>query len=358
MSLFVFVGAQNRSDSEIREGAGLKVFSYDEAAADLRLRHEEAGADNPSYLAVDPASSALYAVNEVGSWLECTVSAYRIDWSSGRLSYLNKQPTRGRATCHVALLPGGRLGVANYSHEDGGPDQAVCFYPIDEDHSIGGPLASAPHKAAPGHQARDRSHAHCVTPTLDGKLVLVTDLGLDCVIAYDAADPSRELHRVALAVGHGPRHLVCHPGGRFIYVLNELAPVISILEWDGGILRHHSDIDTLATVPPGAAAYGAAIQLSADSRFLYASTRGVDCLSVFAVEADGSRLAPVQLAGCGGAWPRDFCLTPSGKHVLVANQHGNAIAILARDGETGQLSDTGRRLEVQAPQCVKIVEAP
>src|SRR5690606_41645396 len=102
MSLFVFVGSQNRTDTEIREGGGLQVFSYDEGTAEFGLLHAEAGADNPSYLAIDRAGSVLYAVNEVGSWLECTVSAYGIDWASGGLTYLNKQPTRGqigRASC-------------------------------------------------------------------------------------------------------------------------------------------------------------------------------------------------------------------------------------------------------------------
>ena len=357
MSLFVFVGSQNRTDTDIREGGGLQVFAYDEAAADLRLLHAEAGADNPSYIAVDRAAGALYAVNEVGSWLECTVSACRIDWTSGALTYLNKQPTRGRASCHVALLPDNRLGIANYSHEDGGPDQAVCFYPLEADGSIGAPFASAAHKAAAGQASRDRSHAHCVASTLDGKLVLVTDLGLDCVVAYDPADPAREVHRVQLAEGHGPRHMVCHPDGRFIYILNELVPFISILEWDGSTLSHHSDVGTMDSVEPGAAAYGAAIQLSSDARFLYASTRGVDCITVFAVEADGGRLERVQVAGCGGAWPRDFCLTPSGRLVLVANQHSNSLAILSRDSESGRLADTGRRLDIGTPQCVKIVQA-
>ncbi|MFD2649453.1 lactonase family protein [Devosia albogilva] len=357
MSLFVFVGSQNRTDTEIREGGGLQVFSYDEGTADLRLLHAEAGADNPSYIAIDQPGGALYAVNEVGSWLECTVSAYGIDWTSGALTYLNRQPTRGRASCHVALLPGHRLGVANYSHEDGGPDQAVCFYPLSADGSIDAPFASAPHKPEAGHEPRDRSHAHCVSLTLDGRLVLVTDLGLDCVFAYDAADPAREVQRVRLPAGHGPRHVVGHPGGRFIYVLNELVPFISVLEWDGSILRHHSDVGTLENLEPGAAAYGAAIQLSSDARFLYASTRGVDCISVFEVNSDGSRLERVQVAGCGGAWPRDFCLTPGGKHVLVANQHSNSVAILSRDGESGQLTDTGHRLDIGTPQCVKIVQA-
>src|SRR5690606_11338123 len=229
-------------------------------------------------------------------------------------------------------------------------------YTIEEGGRIGNPVASAPHRAATGQPSRDRSHAHCVTPTLDGRLVLVTDLGLDCVIAYDAADLTRELHRVQLASGHGPRHMACHPGGRFIYVLNELSPFISILEWDGATLRHHSDVETIESVAPGTAAYGAAIQLSADGRYLYASTRGVDCISVFSVAADGG-LERIQNTGCGGVWPRDFCLTPSGAHLLVANQHSNSVAILSRDAASGQLADTGRRLDVATPQCVKVVDA-
>ena len=56
---------------------------------------------------------------------------------------------------------------------------------------------------------------------------------------------------------------------------------------------------------------------------------------------------------CGGATPRNLCLTPSGRHLFSANQNGDLIAIFARDETTGRLTDTGRPIRVGTPMCVK-----
>lgn len=55
----------------------------------------------------------------------------------------------------------------------------------------------------------------------------------------------------------------------------------------------------------------------------------------------------------GGATPRNFTLTPDGNWLLVANQNGDCIAIFAIDKETGNLTDTGKRIEIGTPVCVR-----
>lgn len=351
MSLFAFVGSQNRTDTTVDGTRGIHVFRRESGWQAVAV---EAAIDNPSYLTLTPDAATLYAVSEVVPHLECTVSAYRADRASGALTYLNRQPTRGRTACHVAVLPGGRLGVANYSYGDGGPDQAVCFCPLLEDGRIDAPDSSARHRASAGRALRDRSHAHCVVVIPGSEVILVADLGLDCIIGYDMG--CEEIVRLDLPAGHGPRHIVCHPDGRHLYVLNELNPCVSMLEWNGTSLLHLGDVATLELDEHGPVMAGAAIQLSADSRFLYTSTRGVDLISVFAVSADGATLERVETIGCGGKWPRDFTLTPDDRQVLVANQQSDTIAIFYRDGEIGRLTDTGERIAVMAPQCVKLVE--
>lgn len=58
---------------------------------------------------------------------------------------------------------------------------------------------------------------------------------------------------------------------------------------------------------------------------------------------------------CGGATPRNLALTPSGRHLLSANQNADRINIFARDAATGRLADTGRSIDIGTPMCVKIV---
>ena len=349
----VLVGSDNRTAERNFGDCGIAVYSFDEASRAVELLGVEAGIDNPAYLAV--ADDCVYAVSEVLSWQECTVSAYRLDAGEGRLTFLNKQPTRGLTSCHVAVLPGKRLVVANYSDGAGGPDQAVCFYPLAADGLIGSPDGSAAHRGEPGAdpERQARSHAHCTVASVDGRAALVADLGLDSVIVYAAEAPVRELCRLRLPAGHGPRHIAVHPNGRTVYVLNELQPLLSVLDWDGARLTHERDVETLGEQAGTTASAGAAIQLSPDARFLYTSTRGPDCLTVFALGEAGTTPERVEVVPCGGRWPRDLGLTPSGAHLIVANQFSDALAIFARDAATGRLSDTGGRIAVRAPKCVK-----
>jgi 6-phosphogluconolactonase len=64
-------------------------------------------------------------------------------------------------------------------------------------------------------------------------------------------------------------------------------------------------------------------------------------------------LTLLDIVPSGGATPRNFTLSPSGRHLLVANQNGDAIVIFRRDHQTGALTDTGKRIEIGTPVCVR-----
>ena len=57
-----------------------------------------------------------------------------------------------------------------------------------------------------------------------------------------------------------------------------------------------------------------------------------------------------EIVPSGGATPRNFALSPSGRHLLVANQNGDAIVIFRRDEKTGALTDSGKRIEIGHPR--------
>nr|WP_287112774.1 beta-propeller fold lactonase family protein [Mesorhizobium sp.] len=73
------------------------------------------------------------------------------------------------------------------------------------------------------------------------------------------------------------------------------------------------------------------------------------------VDQETGTLALVDHTPCGGATPRNLALTPSGRHLLSANQNADRINIFARDAATGRLADTGRSIDIGTPMCVKIV---
>src|SRR6476469_1481330 len=115
---FVVVGSLTR-DAPYFQGArgkGITVFDFDGQTGRLTRRAEKGGVDNPTYLSVHEGNRCVYANSEVFGWNEGTVSAYRLDATTGSLSYLNKQPALGSILAHNSLDRSGRFVlVANYS---------------------------------------------------------------------------------------------------------------------------------------------------------------------------------------------------------------------------------------------------
>ncbi|HEY0433761.1 MAG TPA: beta-propeller fold lactonase family protein, partial [Chitinophagaceae bacterium] len=54
-----------------------------------------------------------------------------------------------------------------------------------------------------------------------------------------------------------------------------------------------------------------------------------------------------------GRTPRNFNFDPTGKFMLVADQNSDQIVIFKVDQSTGLLTDTGKRINVGNPVCVK-----
>lgn len=148
-------------------------------------------------------------------------------------------------------------------------------------------------------------------------MAIVADLGIDRLVSYRIG-PDGSLTRLAestLAPGAGPRHVALHPGGRFVFLMNELDSTVVSLALDNASARL-TVIDAKPAVPAEArdGNHCADIQISPDGRFLYSSNRGHDSVAVFSVDQQTGTLALVDYTPCGGATPRNLALTPSGGH--------------------------------------------
>ncbi|MDR3474047.1 MAG: lactonase family protein [Devosia sp.] len=339
--------------------AAISVFRLDEASGRLTPLEAVGGIDNPTWLAVDARRRRLYAASEVVEWAEGTVSAYDIEPASGRLSYLNKQPTLGNSTCHLGLSPDGRfLAAANYADDGRGPrpDQSLALF-LPGEGELAPSLARAKHEgrgADPGRQARP--HAHCALFTPDSRHLFIADLGLDRLCAYRLdergelmAAPERD---VVFAPGQGPRHIALHPDGRRLFVVHELHPGISVVVLEGEQVRLRSTYDF--GYPQQV--YPAAIMVSPDGRHVYASVRVCGEIIGFAVGPD-DQLSEIGRWPCGGATPRDARLSPSGSHLVVANQDAGTVVVLRRDASSGELVEKTDEVPLPAPMCVTFFAA-
>lgn len=360
--LHLFAGCLNRKAPYFAQanGVGLSVYRLDEETLAAELLDSAGDIDNPTFLSVDAGTGCIYANSEVFGWKEGVVSAYHFDARAGRLTYLNKQVALGSITAHNAISRDGRhLLVANYGMGEGGPDQALVVFPIHGDGSLGPAAGSAAQAGTlgPNGQRQERNHAHCVAEFDDG-LVAVTDLGLDRIFTYAIGRDGAVQRRgeTALPPGAGPRHLTRHPDGRHAFVFNELDSTICALRLGSG--GQFEVRDSVPALPRGVEhSHGADIHVSPDGRFVYGSNRGHDSIAVFGFEAVSGRLTPLGHTSCGGRTPRNFAITPSGRHLAVANQDSDTIVFLSRNEATGALTDTGKRLDIGTPMCVRITGA-
>lgn len=357
--MFLFVGSLTHAAPYFPDarGQGISVFAFNPDTGESRQASLTDGIDNPTYLSFDPRRSCVYANSEVSAGM---VTAYRFDPASGRLNPINVRSTLGSTPAHNSLSRDGRfLLVANYEDEpaDAPPGQSIAVFPVRDDGGIGAPCGSSIHRGSGPNKARqDRPHAHCAVASPDDRFAIVADLGTDALVAHRlGADGA--LSAVSgpfhLPPGAGPRHFVFHPTHPYGYAINELNSTICALGYDGA--GHFSPIETVPTVPAtvSEANYPADLHLAPDGRFLYGSNRGHDSIVIYALDDATGRLALVGHQPCGGKMPRNFAIDPLGRWLLVANQGSDSIAVFRIDPQSASLTDSGRRLEVGTPMCVK-----
>jgi len=204
-----------------------------------------------------------------------------------------------------------------------------------------------------GHGPReeqDQSKPHFSALTPDGNLI-ICDYGADRIYIYNLDDPKNPklLNNYIAPSGYAPRHLVFNPTKPYVYVACELSSKVLVMEYN-------SETASLTLVDEVAAAKDeqknttAAIRISKDGKFLYASTRGADTIATFAVSADGASLKKLDTTSSMGKGPRDFDIDPSEKYVVVANQDSNDISIFKRNINKGNLTNLGNNISI--PECV------
>lgn len=331
---------------------GIYLLHMDPHAGRLRsVASFNAGA-NPSFLAIHPQARALYAVNEVAHG---TVSAFAIAADTGALTRLDQQPSKGDAPCFVSVDRGGRVAlVANY--DSGG----VALLPIGADGALARSSSVDQHEGhGPNADRQLGPHAHCIVPDPTNRYALSADLGADRVFVYRLDPEGGALHRIAgaeavMKAGAGPRHLAFHPTLPFVFVANELDSTVATLRFDAdrGIL---SLLDARSTLPAGWSGtnYPADIHIAPSGRTLYVSNRGYNSVAVFSVAESTGALSLVQTVSTGGDWPRNFTLDPSGRWLLVANQKSNSIVVFRREEANGTLTETGQRISIPSPVCLR-----
>src|SRR5947209_1599233 len=106
-SYFVYVGTYTGKGSQ-----GIYAWRFDPSSGKLTDVGLVAETPNPTFLAVGPGGSHLYAVNEVAKG---TVAGFSVDASTGKLQAIGTSGSGGSGPCHLTVDKSGRdLLTANY----------------------------------------------------------------------------------------------------------------------------------------------------------------------------------------------------------------------------------------------------
>lgn len=348
---YLFVGTYTGEGSE-----GIYLYKFNSGDGSVDSLSETAGVENPSYLALSPDHSNVYAVNEVADDSEAAVSSFSFDKATGELQFLNKVSSQGGAPCYVSVNSTGKaVFVGNYV---GG---SLAVFPVEDNGSLRDAKTVIEHEGSSVNEARQNSpHVHCTYISPDNKHLFVADLGTDEVYQYnfsqkDTALATQESGVYKTTLGAGPRHITFHPGGEYAYLINELNGTVEAFSYFEGDLE---PLQTISTLPEGyeGAISGADIHVSPDGNYLYASSReDLNNIVIYSIDRQTGKLTKVGKHSSGGVHPRNFTIDPTGQFLLVANRHSDNIVVLKRNQQTGQLTPTGTELSISQPVCLKMI---
>ncbi|HEY0263295.1 MAG TPA: lactonase family protein [Granulicella sp.] len=324
---------------------GLYTCTFDPDTGALSPFQLAAACPDPSFLAFSPRTRQLFTTNERGEG-DGSITVFALA-SEASPKKLNIVPSGGEGPCHIALnRTGGALFAANYN------SGTLSSFRVGP-RGLSGPVSNI-RLTAPGAAA----HTHCVLPSPDNRFLLVNDLGLDRIFVFHLDAKTATLTPAATpfwsaAPGSGPRHSAFHPGGRWVYSLNETSSTLDHLEWKDGSLTHQGTVSTLPASAQGARNAPAELLIEPSGRFLYLTNRFHDSIAVFSLDPEQGSPKLLQDISSNGSSPRHLALDPSGRWLLVANSDGDgSITVLARDPQTGLLTATNRSYPLHAAACL------
>jgi 6-phosphogluconolactonase len=332
---------------------GLSLFDFNVRKGSLKLVSKTDAGPNPSFFCFSERHNLIYAINEVMEFRGRPgggITTLKYDCETGLIEKHNEILVPFGGPCYISLSADSSfLFVANYT------SGSIAVVKLDKNGIPEYVSDSIKYET----EKNVYSRAHMIKQDPSGKHVYVTDLGLDRIIIYDLDKNTGKLSLISngiisLQKESGPRHFVFSTDGSRMYVINELGSTIMVFKVD-----NDGRLEPFQTVPATKKGFNgsnscAEILTGKKGRFLYGSNRGENSMVVFKIARDGS----LGLAGrisCGGDWPRNFVIDPTGKFVLVGNQKSGDISVFKINHKTGITEGYVSKTKIKAPAFLEFV---
>lgn len=326
-------------------GNSIHILEYDAATGTL-VRKDSIPATNSSYIAFGQSQDILYAVSEGDS---LTSGLYTFKETAEGWTQMKFFNGTGEGPCYVFTVPGeSKVVTADYSKGSFtviGTNEGIADTTLQqtgfESRYNGNPPTPKRQELAHIHQIQELPSEICALAGVEGRYLLVTDLGNDNIKVARLNDefPYMELvDTIECGAGSGPRHLEFNLKAGLMYCLTEISG--EVLVWSVGNNEGVPSFKEIQRVKVDACdAKGSGdIHLHPSGKWLYTSHRlEGDGISVLEVGPDGL----VSKVGfrATGTHPRNFIFSPDAKRMLVACRDTHSIEIYDIDDATGLLSE-------------------
>lgn len=334
---------------------GITVYDVDAVNGTFKERCE-VEVNNSSYLIASADGKTLYSIADEG------IVSFRI-LDNGALQRLGVANIRGMRGCHLSIDQKGEYIMVSGYH-----DAKATVLRLREDGSVGEIVDGVFHKGIGSVAERTfRPHVSCTRMTDDQKYVLVSDLGIDQVRIYrfDRSEGKlRQVDAIRCELESAPRHFRFSPDRRFLYLMYELKNVIEVYSFDDSSRTPKFEkIQTISTHNdksgnPNIAACALRGSKDAEMKHLFCSNAGIDTVSIYERDVKTGLLEMKSSLPIAGEYPKDMCVFPDGKHLVVANHYSGSLTFFSVDYEHGLLVMSSREQSINEPNCICMVKLP
>jgi 6-phosphogluconolactonase len=259
--------------------------------------------------------------------------------TGGSLIEVSSIGTGGALACQAGYAPEKRL--AAIAHYGSGGITLIRL-------GLNGEPSLLQYACPDGQAMPEIPRMHCCLFTRMENLLLVCDLGNDCIHRFDVTGkdvPLAYAGPLPLPTGSGPRHMVLSNDEKLAYISCELSNELIVAD-----LRRESVVARLPLKDAGfdGFAAAAAIKWHPDGRMLAVSCRGNDQIKLFLIDDVG---IPVPHGAIStAAWPRDIAFSADGRYLLAACEKAGAIQLF--DGQDDWKCLDNAQVNIPMPVCL------
>ena len=347
--VYVLASSQTENlNDENKAETGIYFLKQNKDNGKLKLVDNVASISNPTSVKVGKQGKFLYAVskNTTGADEQGFIHTFKI-LENGNLTEMNKLSTSSWSPRHLALDQSGKFCLIS---SNGGE---VRLYKIDTDGCL------VPHQNIQ-ISTKETAQLYGIKLSGDNRFAYIADYGNNKIWIYkfDAISgmlTAHEKESAALEAGAGPKNISLSRNGNSLYSVNELNSTISVFEIDKtGDLKMLEDVSTL---PENYRWKNSAtdIKMHPTGKFLYASNRGHNSISIFKIDAITGKLNYIGFTETLGKIPNSMSIAPLGKFLYATSQNSGHISSFKIDEETGKLKLLTTLLEIKNPAAIEIM---